>query len=128
MLIFPVCGFSAVYKYLDASGNYVYSDKPHANATKVNIKEAQSMTWRPVTLKKASEPSVNQTAQPTTQLASPAPTNLKIVSPSEGQFNRDNQGQLEVMAKLDTKLTDASNRAVLFPDLDPGIKYINDKK
>jgi hypothetical protein len=101
IIICPLCSYAAIYKYVDANGNYVYSDKPHPNATRIKIKENQSMSWRPVKIKDTTPTTVQQ-AGPTTPADLPA--EFKIISPTEQQYIRSNQGALDVVTQLSSEL------------------------
>jgi len=93
----PIIGHAAIYRYLNSQGNYVYSDKPHPNATEVHIKKGQSMSWRPV----STQPLLNKPITPSAKSLQPK---LTITSPTENQYIHTEEGEakgaLDVAANL----------------------------
>lgn len=47
LLALPASASAEVYTYVDAQGNRVYTDKPHANATRVDIRPSNNMSASP---------------------------------------------------------------------------------
>ena len=48
LLVLSASAMAQVYTYIDAQGNRVYTDKPHANATVVDVRPSNSMSATPV--------------------------------------------------------------------------------
>jgi len=48
LLIVAGPAVAEIYTYIDAQGNRVYTDKPHANATQVDLQPANSMSATPI--------------------------------------------------------------------------------
>lgn len=104
ILIIPICCHAQIYRYVDSQGNYAYTDKPHENATQIKIKQQQSLTWRSIpTPAPSTENSTTTTVTTSTQYE------FTITSPTENQYIRGivgelEQGELEVIAQLNTQL------------------------
>jgi hypothetical protein len=93
----PIIGHAAIYRYLDSQGNYIYSDQPRSNATQIHLQKGQSMSWRPVDAKSLPQ-------KPSAPLK-PIQPKLTIVSPTEDQYIRTEEGEAKGALNVTANLT-----------------------
>jgi hypothetical protein len=80
----PTSGGSTVYKWVDDDGVIHFSDQPHENATKVELKAPQTYTAQKTT----SSPATNRSAAPGSSSSKPAQsyTSCSITEPTNDQM------------------------------------------
>lgn len=110
--LLPLAAPAAVYKWVDEEGNVVYSDKPHADAKKLNLPPPSIY----------SPPSTASEANTTRKKEKEGSTGYKvlIVSPRQDETIRDNTGAVTVQMVLEPSLkAEAGHQLALLLD---GIK------
>jgi hypothetical protein len=107
-----------VYRWLDENGNVIFSDEPHPNGEKVELK--QPSTYSPVqipTEKAAAEPSTSEQVGEEKE----APNyRVRLISPENDQAFWENSGTVTLVARVSPKLDQDRDDQFLF--------YLNGKE
>lgn len=97
-----------VYKSIDINGNVIFSDKPSANAEKIEIKEAQSINMPRITLPDYEPPEKNEKQVHY--------TSLLITRPEHDSTINDDTGTINVDLVIDPALRDTDLFALYLDD------------
>ncbi len=101
---------AAVYKWVDSKGVVHFSDKPHPDAEKIELPEAQTYSLPAPTADASDEPESNAAsvveAVPLQAEAPKLPvySNVSIIQPADQETIRDNQGYVSVIVQLEPEL------------------------
>lgn len=97
VLLLPLAAQAAVYRWVDESGNVVFSDQPHPGAKKIQLPGIS--TYQPPAAVS------NGNATPTAKPAAGAGTySVQIESPTDQQTIHDNNGNLNVRVSIQPAL------------------------
>lgn len=114
--LLPVAVHAAVYKWVDEEGNVVYSDKPRAGATELNLPPPSVYT--PSTTPPAAKAARKKGKEDS------AGYRVLIVSPQQDETIRDNTGAVTVQMVLEPSLNvEAGHQLALLLD---GVKQTGD--
>lgn len=109
--LLPAVAGAEIYRSVDEDGNVVYTDRPGAGGTPVQLPELSTYESQPAPPPTPTVPSADDASGPAVALS--------FVQPGEGETVFDNQGNLAVAVRVEPPLQPGQKLALQIDDREP---------